>query len=147
MTTRHAKIEGPTIGNEHADLRELLARIQRALHVRHPNRSEISTLVRLLSHMIREHFSHEESGGYFADAIEVAPQLHARAEQLLREHPAILAQLVAFEESVAGGRETEPCWPSLEGMLTRFIESLAAHEAAENALLQQAHGHDIGTKD
>jgi hypothetical protein len=57
------------------------------------------------------------------------------------------AQLVELQELVTKSSVNGRRWPEVEEMFARFLDLFAAHEAAENALLQEAYGDDIGAED
>lgn len=133
--------------DEHLRLREMLESVRRALSQRPAPRHELGLLFRELVQHILEHFKHEEAGGYFAAVIETAPQLRERAGELLLQHPEMTAQLVELQELATKSSVNERRWREVEEMFAQFLDLFAAHEAAENALLQKAYGDDIGAED
>jgi hypothetical protein len=145
MTFRSTPSVQRTIGDEHAELRRIVEEIQEALSARSP--TCVAQLVRELAATATNHFRCEEQGGYFAEAIEAAPQIRERARELLGEHPLMTAQLLVIERHAARGGADEPWWHTLEEMFRQFLEQFSVHEAAENSLIHEALCDDLGTGD
>jgi len=96
---------------------------------------------------VLDHFDHEESGGYFAEAIDAAPRLSERADALLAEHAQMAEQLVELQHRAAM-QTTGARWRhALDHGFVDFMDRFLAHEEAENKLLQEAYFDDIGAED
>jgi hemerythrin-like domain-containing protein len=96
---------------------------------------------------LEEHFTHEEAGGFFAEILDLAPELEDRASLLLQEHQ-------EFRELFHSLRQT--CrWACNEsgarsGWLAEFVEfyrRFDEHEHAENELMYVALQRDLGAGD
>lgn len=147
MMIRQESPRQHSLCDEHLRLREMLESVRRAISYRPAPRHELGLLFRELAQHIFEHFEHEEAGGYFAAVIETAPQLRDRAGELLGQHPEMTAQLFELQEVVTNRSVNEQWWREVEELFARFLDLFARHEAAENALLQEAYGDDIGAED
>jgi len=133
--------------DDHAGLRDLLEQARQTVARREAPRHEIVDLIDDLAEAVLEHFQQEEAGGYFAKAVEAAPQFRQRAEQLCREHAAMVEQIKGLQEHAACVGESADWWQTLEHALSRFLACFRSHEAAENTLLQEAYCHDLGAED
>jgi hypothetical protein len=133
--------------DEHPRLREVVDRIRTTLAARQATREFVAEMLQDLTVQVLEHFRHEETGGYFASALEAAPHLTGRADELLSQHPrmaAILAELVDYSAQ----RVSSPrWWREVNVRFTSFLALFVAHEAGENGLLQEAVNEDVGTVD
>jgi hemerythrin len=128
---------------QHRDLRELLARIERVLAEQSTSIDEAAHLLGQLGDKLVKHFALEEAGGYFSEALTQAPQLVARANDLLAQHPKMtreVKQLTETQASDAWWRETHQRFQALTAELLR-------HERSEDQLLQEAYGRDIAATD
>lgn len=131
---------------EHAKLRDMLGSVSEMIAARQATASVLQSVVHELAEHVLEHFRHEEHGGYFAAAIEAAPRLSERAEELLLQHREMADQLEALKR-MSGGSVLAANWVGLQEMFGRFLACLETHETAENSLLQEAYNDDIGAED
>jgi hypothetical protein len=96
---------------------------------------------------LEEHFTHEESGGFFAEIRDLSPELEDRVRNLLREHQEMRAMFRSLRMtcrwacSESGGRTG---WL---GAFADFHRRFDAHEHAENDVLYEALQHDVGVGD
>jgi iron-sulfur cluster repair protein YtfE (RIC family) len=133
---------------EHADLKRLVEEIDQALAARTATVEEVGHLLGQLGDRLVKHFSHEEEGGYFADALSHAPQLIAKANQLLAQHPKMCAQVRTFVTEIGPpASPTEVWWRETARRFAAFRDELLGHERRENALLQEAYTRDLGSHD
>jgi hypothetical protein len=131
--------------DEHARLKNVLHNLHQALCAQAMDRAGVAGLVDDLVQQVLEHFQHEEQGGYFAEAIEAAPRLNDRANMLLGEHAEMARQLVTLQRRVTTEAAGPRWWRRLDEGYSAFVKQFLIHEAAENALLQEAYCEDIGT--
>ena len=123
-----------------------------ALEIRRGRRGHIrrradAKAIAELEDRLSEHFRLEESGGYLADALRVAPRYHARAEVLRAQHDDLSAEMRGIcELAGVSGRSLE-AWSELEWRLGAFARRLREHERAENEITSDAFLEDIGTSD
>ncbi len=95
-----------------------------------------------------KHFTCEEDGGYFADALLHAPQLVSKANALLAQHPKMCTQAKSLAVDLQASRVASVDWWAHTAALFRaFRDELLRHEKQENMLLQEAYQRDIGTTD
>jgi len=137
----------PSIGEEHLHLREIIFEFRVVLATRDATRRQVATRLKELTQQVLDHFDHEESGGYFGEAIDAAPRLSERADALLAEHAQMAEQLVALQHRAATQISSTRWWHALESDFIDFMDRFSAHEKAENALLQEAYFDDIGAED
>ena len=100
-----------------------------------------------MSESVLDHFRHEEDGGYFREAIEIAPRLSERADGLLAQHPQMASQLVALQEHASKNDSSEKWWQPLNDMFDRFLHHFYEDVVAEYELLYDAYNVDIGAED
>jgi iron-sulfur cluster repair protein YtfE (RIC family) len=136
------------------DNRELKALIDRLYPlVEHPQVSsnhwnELQGLLADLRDQLAVHFSLEEAYGYFEDAIETAPRISLKAEQLRGDH----ARLFEWIRDLAD-RVLEVEADSIEKIsrfvdhFQRFRSAFEQHETAEVELILQAMDDDLGVGD
>ncbi len=135
------------IGVEHRQLERLLESVAEAILTLESDPDIVRELVNRLVSQIHAHFHHEESSGFFADTVQVAPRLQSRADELLAQHQHLSDQLARLQSAVQA-EPSAPTWRAdLQEQLADFSASFHRHEAAENALLMDAYGSDIGAED
>lgn len=94
---------------------------------------------------LEKHFRQEEEGGYLEEAMCRAPELRETADKLQVQHGEFCR---AVDELIAGTERPEPpaaAWRRLNTQFAALAKRLAAHEDAENALLERAFNEDLGT--
>lgn len=148
MAIKQRNTEHPAkVLEEHASLWEILDEARAALAERRARPQSIAEMLDELAQHVLDHFRHEETGGYFAEAIDVAPRLSERADDLLRQHPRLAAQLAQLRQYARRNDPSEAWWLRLSEMFTQFVSRFSEHECAENELLQDAYSTDIGAED
>jgi hypothetical protein len=90
-----------------------------------------------LGDYLRQHFAHEEEGGYLEEAIAHLPRLGPRADELMQQHGPLLCRLAKLEQRLHAARSAE-AWQALTKEFSGLAEALAAHEEAENAIMDEA---------
>ena len=124
---------------DHAHLRDAWRRLRELAGTQRPETepcAELWPLIFEFGRELREHFTAEETGGYFVALTEERPQLHVRIDRLRDDHRAIVALLVELEGGL-GSWNDELC-SRLSLLLNRFRQ----HERAEAKLLQDFFGRD-----
>lgn len=139
--------EVPSVGEEHRHLREIIFEFRVVLATRDATRRQVAMRLKELTQQVLNHFDHEETGGYFGEAIDTAPQLSERADALLAEHAQLAEKLVALQHRADTQISSTRWWHALEQDFNDFMDRFSAHEKAENALLQEAYFDDIGAED
>jgi len=132
---------------DHQALKDLLARIERALHKRDLAVSEVGKLLGELGYRLVKHFELEEQGGYFAEALLQAPRLVARANELLAQHPKMCTRANDLLQLAGAEENAEAWWQKTQERFLAFKEELMMHEIKEDSLLQDAYQQDIGAND
>jgi hemerythrin len=134
--------------SQHRELRALLARIDNAFQKSSPSVDEIGELLGQLGDRLVKHFTCEEEGGYFSEALLHAPQLLSKANALLAQHPKMCTEAQNLVVNLQQGKATDADWCTHTAALFRtFRDELLRHEKQENALLQEAYQRDIGITD
>jgi len=131
----------------HRDLKALVRQIDEALAARTRTIVELSRLLARLGDRLVKHFAMEEDGGYFAEALTHAPQLVARANALLAQHPMMCTQAKALLIDLQSTRGQEEWWEETSQRFRAFKAELLKHEMREDKLLQEAYTQDIGSHD
>lgn len=134
--------------SQHRELKALLARIDEAFQKPSSSIDEIGQLLGQLGDRLVHHFTCEEEGGYFAEALVHAPQLLAKANTLLAQHPKMCTQAKGLTMELQLGKTPNVDWRTRTATLfAAFRDELLRHEKQENVLLQEAYQRDIGIND
>jgi hypothetical protein len=133
--------------DEHAHLQQSLGALREAVWRTEPSAQEVIPLAEELAAELEAHFAHEESGGLFAGMTEAAPNLAARASDLVAQHEALTRQFSGFVEFAAAGGPLLTWRDGLRDRLAAFLADFARHEAEENRLIQEAYARDLGLAD
>lgn len=112
-----------------------------------PKYGELGSRLTELRQRLNAHFLEEESGGYLASALTVAPRYARDAGRLLEQHRELLQRLDEFIERLQAVEPPFDCWGDAHQELNDFLVCLRDHEGAENAILQAAFSQDVGTAD
>ncbi len=141
------------IKDDHHELRQLLHHTGIMLNRPRWMPADLSRLVELLSKLrdqVAMHFSLEEAYGYLDDAVDVAPRLSRRAEQLRSEHYDLYSQLCRLAdraEQVLYHETGETELAALAEAFCLFSERFGAHERHESDLIVEALDVDLGVGD
>jgi hypothetical protein len=95
------------------------------------------------------HFSLEEAYGYFEDAVDAAPQLSGRAEELRAQHGPLflsLCQIVDEAEQWLYG-ESRRTLAGIAREFGIFRQDFRQHESREADLILEAFDSDVGVGD
>lgn len=96
------------------------------------------------------HFSLEEAYGYFEDAIDTAPQLSERAEELRSQHGELFVKLCGVVEQAERWLYHEAergALTELHNRFEKFRHEFREHETREATLIQEAFASDVGVGD
>jgi len=132
---------------QHQELKCLLARIDQELVDRKSTVEEVSSLLGQLGDKLIKHFALEEEGSCFSDLMVRAPQLVARANDLMAQHPKICTHVRELVVEIGSGKPAEDWWQETKRRFDAFRAELLKHETHENRLLQEAYTQDIGAHD
>lgn len=140
--------------NEHAQLRELLKEIAGNLDKPRPEVGEVGShrwaaklaqKLTKLHHKLYLHFRHEERSGIFEEIKSQHPWAESKVDEMKREHPAILRELLALIQAfLRYSQGEEPNDPRLRKRLEKVLLRLTYHEERETDLIQCLHGLDLG---
>ena len=132
---------------EHHFLKELLGKIDRALSERTATIDEVCDLISQFGDLLVRHFALEEEGGYFAEALIQSPQLVARANELMAQHPKMCTEARDLVLELDGSTREQDWWQETRRRFDAFREELLVHEQREDRLLQEAYNQDLGAND
>jgi hypothetical protein len=141
------------IKDDHHELRQLMHHAAAMLNRPAWMRVEYDRLCELFTKLrdqLAMHFSLEEAYGYFVDAIDVAPHLNRRAEQLRGEHFGLFSDLCRLAEAAERLLYHEAPTAELARLADEyraFSTRLHEHESRESDLILEAFNADIGTGD
>lgn len=131
----------------HQQLKSLLEEIDQVLGARSRSIDEACHLLAQLGDRLVKHFALEEQQGYFEEAVLHAPQLVAKVNRLMAQHPKICTQVHSLVEEAASSSSPEDWWETTRRLFLAFREELLRHERAEDRLLHEAYNLDIGSHD
>jgi len=132
---------------EHRELCEMVEHLRKLLAEGRTSQAMIVERLQDLSAMLLEHFRHEETGGYFAESLRVAPHIADRVESLLSQHPQMMDLLASLIDNSIGQEPIRQRWQKVDTGYAHFVSLFLSHEAAETALLQDVHLNDLGYGD
>ncbi len=132
---------------EHRELQELLERIDEALAAKTASIEAVGQLLGELGDRLVRHFSAEEEGGYFSEALLHAPQLVARANDLMAQHPKMCSRARDLLVELEPGKPAKDWWQETRERYDAFRAELVQHERGENRLIQEAYNRDMGPSD
>ena len=138
------------IKDDAEELRGLFRRLEVNLLVESPprvSRRHLHSSLSELRDQLAMHFTLEEAFGYFEDAIDVAPWLSMKADQLRGEHDAFYNDVCEIVDQSEQLLHREVPGNQLGRVIRRFGDFLAMfrkHESAENQMIQQAFNEDLG---
>ena len=128
-----------------AEHRELGCLVQRLRHTLGSGRTwsvsaarEARLVIGDLETHLHHHFAQEEEGGYLEQALVAAPRFSRQAGELLKQHPVLLTQVAEAMRAARLATSDATAWPVLKQQVKQLLGLLAAHEKAENALVQEA---------
>lgn len=136
-----------TVQEAHDDLRELLQTIERMVAQRTWNDAFLARQLADLRVQLSLHFTHEEQGGYFHEAVAAAPWLAHQAEALEQEHAQLLELLDGLLNDLQPAARRAADRPAVGKCFEEFNLRFFQHEAAEGQLIQQAFNDDLGAAD
>lgn len=135
------------------DSQELWSHFQRleiCLLVESPprmSRRQLYAALARLRDQLAMHFALEEAYGYFEDAIEVAPWLSSKADDLRGQHDGFYNEVCGIVDQAEQLLYHEVPGELLEEVVDRFGDFYAMfqkHESAESELIHQAFNEDLG---
>jgi hemerythrin len=137
---------------EHKVLAELLQSTRVAVESAETSEQQLRRLILEIVHRVCGHFWHEEKDGYMRPVIEAAPQLAHAAEELRAQHAHLLDELESLRQLVespasATSGKPEQARLKLRDAYQQFLRHYMAHEAAEDALMQEAFQSDVAAGD
>jgi len=149
MPTQHVhSSQAKTLVDEHQRLEKLVENLRRIFFAEYAAPPTVVVgLLRQLAENLRKHFLHEEQGGYFAEVVEQAPRMQGEIDRLLVQHEEFSRDLDAMCRIANSGDAAGAWWFDLAERFEEFVERFIDHEHAENGLLQEAYGRDIGAED
>jgi len=153
------------IKDDNQHLQELLATLHELTGNPSAACNQSQRIVELLGELrdqLAFHFALEEAYGYFDDAIDAAPRVAERADQLRAEHAILYESACNIAESAqewhmqrvfhhnssgdvrGNGTARAPSFRRILIQFQQFRDQLAQHEQNENSLILEALDTDIG---
>ena len=141
------------IKEDNQELRLLFRQVSRHLYKiseRLLYRRELFELAVRLRDQLAMHFALEEAFGYFNDAIDTAPHLSEKAEELKADHSRLFVKICHICDAAetvlhAPGSMSEVA--AVADLFDVFAGRFHDHEARENQLILEAFDDDIGCCD
>ncbi|NDC63639.1 MAG: hypothetical protein EBZ59_06555 [Planctomycetia bacterium] len=136
---------------EHRELFNLMVGLRSAFAAKEPpSRGRVDETLAMLARLgdhLRSHFAQEERGGFLEDSVARMPRLAATVDSILRQHPALLAELDGLSERLRAAGPTATDWERARRDFEAFAADMSAHEQQENAALQEGYNEDLGLVD
>lgn len=136
------------LASEHRRLHEMIRQVRFAVvHSCGADRDATAAdIIAVLSRMrgeLAHHFRDEEQGGCMDEAVSHCPRLSADVQRIELEHAEMLARLDALVVAAADIEKSVRQRVEFEADFDNFCRQVNAHEAAENAILRDAFGHNV----
>lgn len=141
------------IKEDHLELGQIFRETEQAFETDAVPRLSAKRMVDLLSELrdrFAMHLTLEEAFGYFEDAVDVAPHLGQRSEELRREHEPLFLEICALVDEAEQLLYHEVGHHShlrVGANFRAFVENFQDHESREKELILQALDEDIGVGD
>lgn len=142
------------LGHVLAEHRELFQLISQAKHAFNDTgrplgkrREFARETLTTLRHHLADHFAQEERGGFLEEAVTRVPRLGRRMEEILQQHPPLLAELDSLTAALADSQLDPTDWRAIGQQFETFVGHLQAHERSENAVVQEGYNEDLGLAD
>lgn len=136
---------------EHRELFQLISRAKQAFaDTGRPlakRREFAHATVESLREHLSDHFAQEERGGFLEEAVTRVPRLGRRMEEILQQHPPLLAELDSLTAALADSQLDATDWREISQQFETFVGHLQAHERNENAVVQEGYNEDLGLAD
>jgi len=87
---------------------------------------------------LKHHFGDEEGEGCLEEAVSRYPNLSGKEQELIAQHPGLLAAVAELIELAERGEERETDPAEFGRKYEELYDRLHAHELAESRLMQQA---------
>jgi len=132
---------------EHRDLFNRMQSLKTAFADRRRINDRRATILEALGDLrehLRTHFELEEHGGFMEESIARMPRLAPAVAAVMREHPALLAELDALVARLSAGDVSAEAWVRAGREFERFSATMREHERSENAVVQQGYNEDLG---
>ncbi len=146
----YANDQSPIFGDidaEHGKMRHILGDLHSMVEDRRATKDAIVSALDSFVEYLRDHFAHEDEGGFFQEITAIAPRLSGRANAIGREHVELLAAMEAYRDTAKAGTADSAWWDHLDKEFHRLMKDLMQHEHREQNLLQEAFHDDIGAGD
>lgn len=135
------------VEEDHKRLKAALNEINTAFDKRNVSADEAAKLLEALCDRLQHHFELEEKGGYFTEAIQHAPQLSSKAENLVEEHTDLANCAREILESTQAELGSDAWWQEVGEQFQKLRKELLTHERDEDRLIQEAYQRDLGSND
>jgi hypothetical protein len=141
------------IKEDNVELRDLIGQLAGELLTRRPRTHDPRQLFEMFSRLrdqLAIHFALEEAFGYFEDALDVAPRLSQKTEELRAEHDLFFRDICRLCDYVEQVVYDEQPMHSVRQVATRFAafhDAFEQHEARERELIMEAFEDDLGVGD
>jgi len=100
-----------------------------------------------LREYLRIHFEQEEEGGFMEESIARMPRLATAVQLILKQHPALLAEIDALIATLTPEICTPAVWAQAGSMFEQFSAQMLDHERSENTVVQDGYNEDLGLTD
>ena len=100
-----------------------------------------------LEQRLPHHFAAEERVGFLSEAVNQAPRLSRRADELRAECAQLAEGLTSLHTRMRSAGRATRRWQELDTECRRFAEAYHDHESRENQLIHEAWAQDVGAVD
>jgi hemerythrin len=135
------------VEEDHRQLKATLNEINKSIGERSVPVERAKELLDGLCDRLENHFELEEKGGYFTEAIEHAPQLSGKADDLVDEHAELSECARKILESAPTEEGSDAWWQHIDEQFNKLRKELLTHERDEDRLIQEAYHRDLGAND
>jgi hemerythrin len=136
------------IQDEHERLEVLITELEWVLIK--PSETHLTIVKELMDELallLKEHFAHEEEGGYFDDLVDIQPAISRRVDRLRQEHREMLAAVQNMIRQLRHADSTPLWFAMIGGEFKDFVRRCTAHQHEENGIVQEGYLTEIGEGD
>ena len=136
---------------QHRELHVHLLAVRAALAEDEPPDAQrvgaVRTMLTGLRDYLKAHFEQEERGGFMEESIARMPRLSSAVQQVMADHPSLLAERDTLLETLAMSDISLEAWDEATHGFAAFADHLIAHERNENAVVQEGYNEDLDLAD
>jgi hypothetical protein len=137
------------LGLEHKQLRDCLRQIEQQWQILNTSADPTDVLAQIRQSLnklradLAQHFRQEEVGGCLDEAVAHQPRFSHEVAGLIGQHSDLLGQLDRLIQGLSSFSHEDVSWSDRDVEFRHFADTLRAHEAAENRIMEECFGIEV----